>query len=506
MGKTIAIIGGGISGIAAANIFQKNGHTVTIYEKHDRIGGVWAVSYPQVRLQNSWQQYGLADFPWPFKPDLHPTAAQILRYMQEAVTHLNLDVRTSHEVIAMQERPHGWDLQIRHPQGTEHVSVDYVVLASGQYTEGKYRPQFPDQDRFQGKIVTERDIKDLDIFTNKRVAVVGFGKSALDMATFAAERGAQVHHIFREARWTIPPKILGIHYSIPLFARFGSVMMTSWAHPSALERFLHKRLSFVVAGFWKMLALVFGLQILANGIGKSAEARKRLSIVKPKHALLPDLRSAIALAPQFYYRYVTQGKIHPHQSKIAGFSEDGIRLENGDVIPCDIAVLSVGSQTPQFPFVPAPYRDMLEAHDDGVQLYRHLVHPHIPNMGFAGFNHGFMHIPSVEIGTIWLCALLEGYIQLPSVAEMEASIEHVRQWKRDHIRFEPSRSMAVNTRYQQYLDILLKDLKLSPYRKGINLFAEAFLRYSSRDYRNVLTEYQQKLAQKPRLEPIGVDT
>ncbi|MCL4256047.1 MAG: NAD(P)-binding protein, partial [Anaerolineae bacterium] len=48
MGKKIAIIGGGISGIAAANIFQKNGHTVTVYEKHDRIGGVWAVSYPQV--------------------------------------------------------------------------------------------------------------------------------------------------------------------------------------------------------------------------------------------------------------------------------------------------------------------------------------------------------------------------------------------------------------------------------------------------------------------------
>jgi len=506
MVKRIAIIGGGVSGIAAANIFQKNGYTVTIYEKNERIGGVWAVAYPQVRLQNSWQQYGLSNFPWTFKPDLHPTGEQILHYMEDAVKSLNLDVRTSHEVITLAQEPNGWQIQVKNPSGIETSSYDYVLLASGQYTEGKNILHFPDQDKFNGIIVTERDIKNLDIFKNKRVAVVGFGKSALDMATFAAEQKAEVHHIFREARWTIPPKILGIHYSIPLFARFGSVMMTSWAHPSGIERFLHRRLKFIVAGFWRMLALVFGLQILSTGFGKSKEARQRLNMVKPKHALLPDLRSAIALAPKKYYRYVVDGKIQPHHGNLAGFCETGIRLEDNTIIACDVAVLSVGSKTPQFPYMPSPYRELLEKEEDGIQLYRHLIHPRIPNMGFAGFNHGFMHIPTVEVGTIWLCALLDGHMQLPSIEEMEASIENIRQWKRNHIRYEPSRSMAVSTRYQQYLDILLKDLKLNPYRKGINVFGEMFMRYGSRDYRNILTEYQQKTTHPLSLDPLKLDT
>src|SRR5215213_449299 len=93
----IAVIGAGISGIAAANVLQKHGHTVTIYEKSPKIGGVWAVAYPQVTLQNTYAQYHLADFPWPFKPDLHPTGEQIMRYMQAAIEKLRLKVCLEHE-------------------------------------------------------------------------------------------------------------------------------------------------------------------------------------------------------------------------------------------------------------------------------------------------------------------------------------------------------------------------------------------------------------------------
>ncbi|MDX2079078.1 MAG: NAD(P)/FAD-dependent oxidoreductase [bacterium] len=506
MGKTIAVIGGGVSGIAAANILQKNGHTVTVYEKNHQIGGVWAVAYPDVRLQNTWHQYELADFPWTFKPDLHPTATQILRYLTDAVKQLNLDVRTNHDVIAMQEQANGWQLEIRHADAVEKTIFDYVVIAGGQYTEGKYFPQLPNQDQFKGQVLTERDIKDFELLRGKRLAVVGFGKSALDMATFGAEHGAEVHHIFRTPRWTIPPKVLGIHYSYPLFARVSSVMMTSWAHPSAMERFLHKRFGFVVNGFWRMLSLIFGLQISARGIGKGAEVRQRLRMVKPTHALLPDLRSAIALAPKRYYDYVAEGKIIPHHTTVAGFAEQGIKFSDNDVLACDIVILSLGSKTPTFPYMPATYRAMLENEDDGVQLYRHLIHPHIPNVAFAGANHGFMHIPTVEIATIWLCALLGGHIQLPSTEAMEMSIQHIRQWKRDHIHYEPSRGMAVSTRFQQYLDILLKDLHLSPYRKGLNVFGEVFMRYGAKDYRKVLAEYQKRIADHPNLTLLPLDT
>ena len=64
-----------------------------------------------------------------------------------------------------------------------------------------------------------------------------------------------------------------------------------------------------------------------------------------------------------------------------------------------------------------------------------------------------------------------------------------REWKRRHINFEPSRSCAVNTRFQQYLDIMLLELGVSPYRKMPNLFAEIFVQYGAPDYRHVFEEY-----------------
>lgn len=506
-GSRIAVIGAGISGITAANILQKNGFIPVVFEKSDKLGGVWAVTYPGVHLQNTHTTYRLSDYPWQFKPDLHPSGSQILQYWNDAVKHLRLDVRLSHEVLALEEQADGWLARYRTPAGTHTEPFKYVVIAVGQYTEGKYRPQFPGEDQFHGQIITERDVKSLEVFDGKRVAVVGFGKSALDMSTFAARHSTEVHHVFRTPRWTIPEWILGIHFTHILFSRFGTVMMTSWAHPTPAERFLHGKLKGGVEKFWELIASLFKWQITRLGRNKDQAARDRLNAVIPKHKFLPDLRSAGALAPESYYPLVAEGRIQPHQGEVAGFSNQAVQLKSGCEIPCDLVVLSVGSQTPVFPFLPEKYRALLESEPDGAQLYRHLLHPRIPNLGFAGFNHGFMHIPAVEIGTLWLCALLRGEIKLPPVAEMERSIEHVRAWKRGNIQFEPSRSLATSTRFQQYIDILLKDLGVSPYRKLPNILAEIFGRYSSADYFGIVKEYNSRStrASEHRM-PLEVDT
>jgi hypothetical protein len=111
-------------------------------------------------------------------------------------------------------------------------------------------------------------------------------------------------------------------------------------------------------------------------------------------------------------------------------------------------------------------------------------------------------VPTVEIGTQWLCAYLRGELELPSVEEMERSIEYVRKWKRENIKFENARSCAVSTRFQQYIDILLNELEVSPYRKLPNVFAEVFGRYEASDYRGVFEEYERKKAK--RTSPLRV--
>jgi cation diffusion facilitator CzcD-associated flavoprotein CzcO len=102
-GSRIAVIGAGISGISAANILKKNGFLPTVFEKHEKVGGVWATAYPGVHLQNIYTQYHLSDFDWPFQPDLHPTGEQTMRYLTTAVEYLKLDIRLGHEVMEVRE-------------------------------------------------------------------------------------------------------------------------------------------------------------------------------------------------------------------------------------------------------------------------------------------------------------------------------------------------------------------------------------------------------------------
>ena len=352
----IAIIGAGVSGIAAAHCMIKSGHQIVVYEKSSALGGVWTLGYPDVRLQNTGYHYRLSDIPWTNPPDRHPTSGQIREYLNEAAKTLGLEIMLAHEVFNLEGIARGWRLSYRNDAGEGSSDFDFVIASIGQYTEGKNVPEFPGQQDFGGEIITERDVHDLDVFDGKKVLVAGFGKSALDMATFA---------------------------------------------------------------------------------------------------------------------------------------EDGVLLKNGEKTSCDLVVLSLGSGSPRFPFMPEKYRQLLERENDGVQLYRHLIHPRIPNMAFAGFNHGFMHVPAVEVGMLWLSAWLNGDLELPSADEMEKSIDTVMQWKREHINFEPSRSCAVNTRFQQYIDILLQDLGLSPYRKLPKIFAELFSQYGATDYTGIFEEYQQ---------------
>ncbi len=49
-GKRVAIIGAGPAGLAAADQLNKAGHNVTVYERHDRIGGLLTYGIPNMKL------------------------------------------------------------------------------------------------------------------------------------------------------------------------------------------------------------------------------------------------------------------------------------------------------------------------------------------------------------------------------------------------------------------------------------------------------------------------
>lgn len=51
-GKKVAVVGGGPSGLAAAAQLNKAGHTVTLFERADEVGGLLRYGIPDFKLEN----------------------------------------------------------------------------------------------------------------------------------------------------------------------------------------------------------------------------------------------------------------------------------------------------------------------------------------------------------------------------------------------------------------------------------------------------------------------
>lgn len=53
-GKTVAVVGSGPAGLAAADLLNQRGHQVTVYERHDRIGGLLMYGIPNMKLEKQF--------------------------------------------------------------------------------------------------------------------------------------------------------------------------------------------------------------------------------------------------------------------------------------------------------------------------------------------------------------------------------------------------------------------------------------------------------------------
>jgi dimethylaniline monooxygenase (N-oxide forming) len=509
--KTVAIIGAGVSGLVACDVLKKMGFIPTVFERNNTVGGIWDITqYTNVSVQNCWPGYTIPGYPWKIKPDYFPTAKQIIAYFQSFVVDHELNVLLNHEVISTLQKPDNrWSLKIKDVKNQQETSqdFDYLMVATGQFSQTKSRDACFDPKQFVGQIITEQQVRDADsMFHNKKVVVVGNGKSALDMAALAAAASAsQVLHIFRTPRWMIPRRICGIKYCLLLFPRISTIMIPSWGHPTLSERILHTVFFPLVWLFWKMLELVFTLAAYSNARSIAGFSRIRKTIPK-RDSLVYHFRSAIALdtLPTSYYYQVGKGAIEPVHGEFEGFTGENtlvVKRKNASpkTVEADLVVLCTGvGRTPEYPFLQPEHRTLLENSNDGVQLYRHVIHPRITNFAIAGYNHSFLHLSCCVIGVVFTAAVWRNELELPKVEKMEACIERIRSYKRKNIAFEPSRACAVNTRFQQYLDILSLELKLSTWRKWPNVFAEFFAPYASADYDTIVEEYLRKAAKRAK--------
>ncbi|WP_235747937.1 flavin-containing monooxygenase [Nocardia coffeae] len=258
-GFSVIVIGTGIAGIAAAEQLEDMGVDYVILEKQSQAGGNWwQNTYPGAGVDTPSHLYSFsfAKNDWTTHFALRD---ELQRYFAQIMKDLAADQRirygTEVRSATYDEKSARWSVEVHNPDGSPStLQADVVISAVGVLNRPK-KPNVPGMETFQGVSFHSAEWpEDLEL-DGKRVAIVGTGASAMQIAPAIADRVAHLSIFQRSPQWVapfekfrlqIPPELRRLMqgcpiyhswYWIRLFWQFGDKVIESlridpeWAHP-----------------------------------------------------------------------------------------------------------------------------------------------------------------------------------------------------------------------------------------------------------------------------------
>ncbi|XP_072149034.1 probable flavin-containing monooxygenase 1 [Setaria viridis] len=132
---------------------------------------------------------------------------------------------------------------------------------------------------------------------------------------------------------------------------------------------------------------------------KVTEAYYKWSIPMREHGMVPDcgfgeasLGWRLGILPEGFYDRVDEGSVELRRCGSVGFCADGLVLHDGAgerVVGADVVILCTGFDIdrPLRDVFASPWFSEIIADDDAavLPLYRHILHPRIPQMAMVGY-------------------------------------------------------------------------------------------------------------------------
>ncbi len=393
----IAILGTGMGGLCMAAQLRRAGiDSFVMIEKAGEIGGTWRDNiYPGSGCDVPSHLYSFSFEPkvdWSRKFALQP---EILDYMKQVARKYGLRpfIRFNTEVAEARfdEAERLW--RIRTTTG-EEITANVVVSGTGQLNRPAY-PKIAGLETFAGKAFhSARWDYDVDL-TDKNVAVIGNGASAIQFVPEIAPKAKKLTIFQRSANWIVPkPDRPYTEFEKRMFRRFPwLVKLHRYQIYLTLER---NFLAFIQGSFFGKLFERASRKEIETHI-KDPELAKKLT---------PDYPAGCKriLLSNDWFPTMARPNVDVETSHIAKVTPEGLVTEDGVTHKADVIIYSTGFETTTFlapmKIVGRGGRDLNEVWAKGAEAHR--------GVAVAGFPNFFiLYGPNTNLGHNSIIFMLE---------------------------------------------------------------------------------------------------
>ena len=339
MHKDVIVVGAGISGIAAGYNLKKScpNKSFSILEGRKSIGGTWDLfKYPGIRSDSDMHTLGFR-----FKPWIHDKSIadgpSIMEYLHETINEyeLNNNILLDHKVDSANWNSEKllWELKIKVNDQMQNLTCNFLFLCGGYYSYTKpHMPYFKNQESFEGQIVHPQFWDESLNYSEKKVAVIGSGATAITIVPAIAEKAEHVVMIQRSPTYVVsgPSKDAINRFLRKILPIRITYFLIRW------KNILYQSFTFFMARKYPERTKNRILDLAKNEIGTENVNQHFTPSYKPwdqRICLIPD---------SDLFNAINNKKASVVTDTINEFQPDGILLNSGKKIEADIIITATG--------------------------------------------------------------------------------------------------------------------------------------------------------------------
>jgi len=372
---SVAVVGGGFGGVGAAAMLKREGYEdVTVFEKGERVGGVWQHNtYPGAAcdIPSHLYEYSFAPNSWSRR---YAPQAEIQAYVEGVARRFGVldKVRTGTEV-----RSANWDedrgvWRLETSAGPHEAEV--LLTACGQLSVPKV-PPIAGLESFAGPAFHTAEWRhDVDL-ADKRVAVIGSGCSAIQVVPAIQPEVAHLDVYQRSPGWTLAKGDFA--YSRLLRSVFRRLPALHRLDRASVYAFQEIAAAAFTRYRWLLpLFRMLGMRQIKAAISDPELRRK----VTPTH----EFGCKRIMLTDDWYPTLTRDNVELVADGIDRVTPAGIRDATGVERPADAIVLATGFASHDFvapmEIAGAGGRTLAEEWGEVARAYLGLSVPGFPNM------------------------------------------------------------------------------------------------------------------------------